>query len=125
MKSPNLKYQSGVALIMFVLMLMGVGGILFVGYSQGLLEAVEVKKFKHNTRVLKEAKQTLLQYAYNYPQFNSEGPGRLPCPAPDDTGFTGGLTLALCQSVGRLPWAESEMNFYDARDADGVQLWYA
>ena len=110
---------------MFVLMLMGIGGFVLVGYGQGLLEEVEVKKLKHNTRVLNEAKQALLQYAYNYPQFNSEGPGRLPCPAPDNTGLTGALTLALCQSVGRLPWAESEMNFYDARDADGEQLWYA
>jgi len=110
---------------MFVLMLMTVGGFVLVGYGQGLLEEVEVKKLNHNTRVLKEAKQALLQYAYNYPQFNSEGPGRLPCPAPDNTGLTGALTLALCQSVGRLPWAESEMSFYDARDADGEQLWYA
>jgi len=125
MKPLKLKYQTGVALIMFVLMLMGIGGFVLVGYGQGLLEAVEVKKYKHNTRVLKEAKAALLQYAYNYPQFNSEGPGRLPCPAPNSTGLTGALTLALCQSVGRLPWAESEMSFYDARDADGEQLWYA
>jgi len=125
MKPLKLKCQNGLALLLFVLMLMGIGGFVLVGYGQGLLEAVEVKKYKHNTRVLKEAKAALLQYAYNYPQFNSEGPGRLPCPAPNSTGLTGALTLALCQSVGRLPWAESEMSFYDARDADGEQLWYA
>jgi len=125
MKSPNLKNQGGVALILFVLMLMGVGGIFFVGYSQGLLKQVELSKTEHNTRVLNEAKQALLQYAYNYPQFNSEGPGRLPCPDDDNNGLTGSLSLPLCQSVGRLPWAETELNFYDARDADGERLWYA
>jgi len=125
MKPINLKCQNGIALLIFVVVLMGIGGFVLVGYGQGVLKQVEVKKFEHNTRVLKEAKQALLQYAYNYPKFNSEGPGRLPCPAPDNTGLTGVLTLALCQSVGRLPWAESEMSFYDARDADGEQLWYA
>ncbi len=125
MKPINRKNQGGVALIMFVLMLMGVGGILFVGYSQGLLKQVELSKSEHNTRVLNEAKQALLQYAYNYPQFNSEGPGRLPCPDNDNDGLTGALTIALCESVGRLPWAEVEMNFYDARDSDEERLWYA
>jgi len=130
MKPIILKRQNGLALIMLVLMLMAVGGLLLVGYSQGLLEAVEVKKFKHNTRVLKEAKAALLMYAYNYPENNpGNGPGRMPCPDTDNDGdpnptafckfvVTGGL-------VGRFPWADPDMNFYDARDATDEGLWYA
>jgi len=63
---------------MFVLLLMGIGGVLFVGYSQGILKQVELNRTEHNTRVLEEAKQALLQYAYNYPQFNSGDPGGCP-----------------------------------------------
>ena len=100
------KNQSGFALIFFVLALMTAAGLLFVGFSEGMLDSSESKRLEHNQRVLKEAKQALLQFAYNYPQFYSEGPGRLPCPSPDTSGLTGGLTLAKCQSVGRLPWKE-------------------
>ena len=103
---------------------MGIGGFVLVGYGQSALKQVEEKKFEHNQRVLNEAKQALLQYAYNYPQFNSEGPGRLPCPSPDTLGSPL-LTGPSCTSVGRFPWSDTELNFYDARDADGEQLWYA
>ena len=111
--------------MIFLVMMMGIGGFVLTGYSQGILKQVEASKFKHNQRVLKEAKLALLLYSYNYPEFNLEGPGRLPCPDDDDDGLTGVLSLALCQSVGRLPWAETEMHFYDARDADEERLWYA
>jgi len=134
MKPIDLKCQNGLALLIFVLMLMAVGGFVLVGYGQGLLEAVEVKKFKHNTRVLKEAKQALLMYAYRYPTtalvFNgtSRGPGRLPCPDTNNSGtpnaiptcINGGVAL-----VGRFPWKANGMEFYDAKDADGESLWYA
>ena len=95
---------------MFVLVLMGVGGLLLVGYSQGILKQAEDNKFEHNKRVLKEAKQALLQFTYNYPEFNSEGPGRLPCPSPDTAGLPL-LTAASCTSVRRFPWADTELNF--------------
>jgi len=74
------KNQFGYALLMFVLAIMGAGGLLLVGFSEGMLDAAESKKFEHNERVLKEAKQALLQYAYNYPVYStpSIGPGRLP-----------------------------------------------
>ena len=122
MKPLNLKYQGGVALIIFVLGLMGIGGFLLVGYSQGILKQVEVSKTQHNTRVLNEAKQALLQFAYNYPVLStpSIGPGRLPNADTDNDGIAdGGSTF------GRLPWAQANLNLYDIRDADGERLWYA
>ena len=109
---------------MFVLMLMAVGGFVLVGFGQGLLEEVEVKKLKHNTRVLKEAKQALLQFAYNYPVTNGNGPGRLPCPDTDNDG-TPNTPLNCSASLGRLPWNQQNLNLYDIRDADGQRLWYA
>jgi len=104
---------------------MGIGGIVASGFTHEVKKQAEDKRFEHNTRVLKEAKQALLQYAYNYPDFNSEGPGRLPCPDDDNDGLTGPLSLGLCTSVGRLPWDEPELNFYEATDASGERLWYA
>ncbi len=133
MKPVNLKNQGGVALIMFVLMLMGVGGILFVGYSQGLLKQVELSKFEHNTRVLNEAKQALLMYAYRYPTtalvFNgtSRGPGRLPCPDTNNSGTpnSSSFCINIDALVGRFPWNANGMEFYDAKGAEGESLWYA
>jgi hypothetical protein len=56
----------------------------------------------------------------------SKGPGRLPCPDHDNDGKVdpdeGG---AACGLVGRFPWDENGLGFYDARDADGQRLWYA
>jgi len=104
---------------------MGMGGIVAAGFTQEVRQQVEDERFQHNARVLREAKQALLQYAYSYPDFNNEGPGRLPCPDDDDNGLTGPLSLPLCTSVGRLPWAEPDLNFYDAKDASDERLWYA
>jgi hypothetical protein len=103
---------------------MGMGGFVLVGYGQGVLKQVEVKKFKHNTRVLNEAKQALLQFAYNYPVTNGNGPGRLPCPDTDNNGIPNAL-FNCSASLGRLPWNQQNLNLYDIRDADGQRLWYA
>ena len=122
MKPLKLKCQYGLALLLFVLMLMGIGGFVLVGYSQGLLKQVEVSKTEHNTRVLNKAKLALLQFAYNYPVLStpSIGPGRLPNADTDNDGIAdGGSTF------GRLPWAQANLNLYDIRDADGERLWYA
>jgi len=115
------KNQFGYALLVFMLAIMGAGGLLLVGFSEGMLDAAESKKFEHNKRVLKEAKQALLQSAYNYPVTNNGfGPGRLPCADTDNDGIPN------CGSTfGRLPWAQQNLNLYDIRDADGQRLWYA
>jgi hypothetical protein len=106
---------------------MGVGGVVVTGFTQGVKVESEHERYLHNQRVLREAKQALLQYAYNYPVTNGFGPGRLPCPdtnnngAPNPVFYCGGPNGI----VGRFPWAEPKLNFYDARDATGERLWYA
>jgi hypothetical protein len=132
MKSRMVSNQAGYAVLVMVLVLMGMGGVVLAGFSQEARQEVYAKRYAHNERVLKEAKQALLMYAYNYPQFNSEGPGRLPCPDTDNDGNAGDdilgppwVNLAICTSVGRFPWNHSNMDFYDARDASGERLWYA
>ena len=124
MQKPKSKFQTGFALLIFLVMLMGIGGIVLAGYSQGILKQVEESKFEHNQRVLKEAKQALLQFAYNYPVTNGNGPGRLPCPDTDNDGLPNAIPD--CSPLfGRLPWNHQNLNLYDIRDADGERLWYA
>ena len=124
-------------LLMFVLLLMGIGGAVTAGFTQGVKKAADHERFLHNERVLKEAKQALLMYAYRYPEtalaFNGtiRGPGRLPCPDTDAPGGAGTPNpVANCIAagnavVGRFPWNANGMNFYDIRDASNERLWYA
>lgn len=132
MKSRMVKNQAGYAILVMVLVLMGMGGVVLAGFSHDARQETYAQRYAHNERVLQEAKQALLMYAYNYPQFNSEGPGRLPCPDTDNDGNAGDdilgppwVNLAICTSVGRFPWNHPNMDFYDARDASGERLWYA
>ena len=72
--------QSGYALLLVLLVLMGAGGVVLAGFTQQVKHEAERQRYEHNQRVLREAKQALLMYAYNYPQSHGRGPGRLPCP---------------------------------------------
>jgi hypothetical protein len=127
--------QRGAALILFLLIFMGIGGVTLTGLLIHNLSEIESKKFNHNKRVLEEAKQALLMYAYNYPELvipayvnltASSGPGRLPCPDHDNDGEVDiNEDGADCGLVGRFPWNEDGLYFYDARDADKERLWYA
>jgi len=120
--------QSGYALILMVLALMGIGGVVLVGFTQGAKVESEQQRFLHNQRVLKEAKQALLQYAYNYPQMGpgqNDGPGRLPCPDTDNDGAENYVASCNGDMLGRFPWKVAGLDFYDARDASGEPLWYA
>jgi type II secretory pathway pseudopilin PulG len=128
MKSDLVKDQAGYTLLLVMLAMVGMGGVVAVGFVQEARQEAVAQRYEHNQRVLKEAKQALLMYAYNYPQFLLEGPGRLPCPDTDNDGLPGvpgPLTIPICESVGRLPWGEPNLEFYDARDASNENLWYA
>ena len=73
--------QTGYALILMVIALMGIGGVVIGGFTQDVKRQTEHERYLHNQCILNDAKQALLQYAYNYPVINPErGPGRLPCP---------------------------------------------
>ena len=117
--------QAGYALILMVLVMMGIGGVVLAGFTQQARKDLEVQRYQHNQRVLEQAKQALLMYAYNYPQTNitGQGPGRLPCPDNDNDGGAG--TPATCNEVGRFPWAVDELAIQETVDASGERLWYA
>ena len=128
MRRRHQKHQQGYVLLLMVIILMGLGGVVAASFTQDVKKRADRERYQHNERILREAKQALLQYAYNYPQFNLEGPGRLPCPDTNNNGEPGagaGIDLPICTSVGRFPWNLPEMNFYDARDASNERLWYA
>ena len=107
---------------------MTVGGVVLANIGQQAKLSVDKSRVERNSEVLQRAKAALLLYAYNYPFTNpGRGPGRLPCPDTDDDGspnpsfncINGGAI------VGRLPWNDADLQFYDARDATGERLWYA
>jgi type II secretory pathway pseudopilin PulG len=128
MKIPRRRQQAGYALILMVLGLMGIGGIVLAGFTQQAKQDVDQQRYLHNKRVLEQAKQALLMYAYNYPQIAGRGPGRLPCPDTNNTGVDNNLFNCVDTGdamVGRFPWNAAGMNFFEIRDADGEQLWYA
>ena len=127
-------------LLLTLLALMGLGGVVVAGFSQEARQQVEHERYLHNQRVLEEAKQALLLYAYNYafndavdnpPLFPADpedrGPGRLPCPDTSNNGSPN--TTFNCKNitgvVGRFPWKAPNMNLYDIRDASNEELWYA
>jgi len=124
MKTHHLRNQSGYVLLFMLLALMGIGGVVVAGFTQDVKQQADHEKFLHNKRVLAEAKQALLQFAYNYPVTNQLGPGRLPCADTDNDG-TPNTAIGTCVQLGRLPWNQPDLNLYDIRDADGQRLWYA
>lgn len=129
----NTKNKSGFALLFFVLVLLGLGGVVLTASIYKTKNLIAKNKKAHNIKVLNEAKQALLFYAFNYPNFNTQGPGHLPCPFNTETGYDNDLdgvddgirNLNICTSVGRFPYSIANMNFYEAKDADEEHLWYA
>jgi type II secretory pathway pseudopilin PulG len=119
------KRQSGFALLIFLVIMMGLGGIALTGVTQGFKKAVEKNTFEHNKRVLNEAKQALLMYAYNYPETAGRGPGRLPCPDMNISGTPNPPCPKSNPNIGRFPWEANGMNFYDIKDSSNESLWYA
>ena len=107
---------------------MGMGGIALVGFSQQTIKEVQKSRFNHNKEVLQQAKQALLMYAYRYPDFNNQGPGRLPCPYDEIDGYSVPPLIdpSICDLVGRFPRNNTDLNFItEAQDASGEYLWYA
>ena len=101
---------------------MGFGGFALANYSKDIYKQVEENRFDHNQEILQQAKDALLMFSYNYPNSNSGGPGRLPCP---DHNNDGEIDFPLdCTTIGRLPWKDVRLNFFEAKDASGETLWY-
>ncbi len=126
----NKRPQSGFALLIFVVTLMLIAGIALSGKSTEILKTVKKKKIEENRIILEQAKHALLMYAFNYPSIPPiipRGPGRLPCPDTDNNGSPNPVFNCINGNalVGRFPWNAPGMNFYNIKDADGEDLWYA
>ena len=123
MQASNINSQRGYVLLLVVLMFMGIGGVVLAGFTQQARDDLDEQRYTRNQRVLEQAKQALLMFAYNYPQSNNRGPGRLPCPDHDNDGF---VDFPLdCDTVGRFPWRDARLNIQQTLDASGETLWYA
>ena len=117
--------QDGYVLLLVLLGLLSLGGVVLAGFTQQAKQEQDARRYEYNQRVLKEAKQALLQYAFDYPTIvPGRGPGRLPCPDTSNTG-TPDAGPGCSDLVGRFPWNAPGMNFYAARDASYEKLWYA
>ncbi len=120
----SLHRQAGFSLLLYVLMILGMGGLLLEGYLQNARSAAERQKRLHDEEVLAIAKAALLQYAYNYPETIGRGPGRLPCADTDNDGQSN-TDFVQCVSVGRFPFDEIYLGTPELRDSSGERLWYA
>ena len=134
MKKIDNNAQSGYVLVILLLALMAMGGVVIAGYSQGIRQAAEQSRYEKNQRLLEEAKQALLMYAYNYPTDTpGRGPGRLPCPDTDNDGMPDPSSNCINSGVaivGRFPNLDPDLNLYSdlntrRTDASGEDLWYA
>ena len=127
MENPRPVHQAGYALIVMLLLLMGIGGGVLAGFTQQTKQDLELQRVEHNKAVLRQAKQALLMFAYNYPDTNAGvGPGRLPCPDVDNDGTVDGP--GTCNQVGRFPYADARLKTIRngrLEDASGETLWYA
>ncbi len=120
----SLRRQAGFSLLLYVLMIMGMGGVLLEGYLQNARSEAESQKENHDKKVLYQAKAALLQYAFNYPFLpGTNGPGRLPCSDVDNDGSEN-TDFGDCDSIGRFPFNQAELNTPEFRDSAGERLWY-
>lgn len=122
----QVKQQSGLALLMLLLLLLAAG---LYGFS--LQPSALPLQTERSYQVLKQAKQLLLAYAASYHSGGSDWrpvrPGELPCPDFDGDGRISPLADyrgSHCRSrLGWLPW--QSLQALPLHDGSGAQLWYA
>ena len=118
-------HQSGAVLLALLLVI--VSGSAYLLVSNLNENAKKVVRLQETRNSLELAKSALLGYAVNFPEIsgNSQnGPGYLPCPDLDNTGYAGGAcSFANGTTVGRLPFETLEIE--ELRDAHGERFWYA
>ena len=121
--------QSGIALIVVLVLLGLLVGVLAVGFTGDLIR--QNKRDQQTADALAQAKEALIGYAANYRDRNSPPSrvfGYLPC--PDDLAALGteGAEDPSCGTkdvtvIGRLPW--KSLGVSALRDGQGECLWYA
>jgi hypothetical protein len=112
--------QRGIALIIFVLVLILAATALFL--SQLDSNSIKIERDKKTLAALAEAKVALIGFAaQSGTASGATRPGELPCPDTNNDGVADGPCSA--NVVGRLPW--NTLGISDLRDGDGERLWYA
>ena len=114
--------QSGIALIVALVLLGLLVGVLAVGFTGDL--ARQNKKQQQTTEALAKAKEALIGFAAGVNlAAGSSRPGDMPCPDMDNDGDADAVPPCSGAALGRLPW--KTLGLPDLRDGDGERLWYA
>ncbi len=123
--------QSGFALLIFIVVLLGFAGVVGSNLMQNKTKTVYIEKVEHDQAVLRKAKQALLSYAVEYKKTSKlDEMGRLPCPDHKfeaSPGVSEGAQDTSCggkhvNSVGFLPW--KTLGIEALKDSAGECLWY-
>lgn len=115
--------QRGIIVWVILLLLMGLGGLVFSASSHYSRQSAMQKTLAS----LALAQQALLAYA-NQPlgttqcDMNCPRPGDLPCPDRNNDGEAES-SCSTSSRLGRLPW--KTLGIGDLRDGSGERLWYA
>jgi hypothetical protein len=128
-KEPKIN-QIGVALLLFLVVLIAIAGSVVSNLLGMKAAEVSQKKIDYDYELLRKAKQALLSYAVNYSVTTNSNVdmGRLPCPDLRTTGTpTTGVQDSPCgdmrtNSVGFLPWKTLGVDSF--RDSSSECLWY-
>ncbi|MGI9228688.1 MAG: hypothetical protein ACR2P9_02390 [Gammaproteobacteria bacterium] len=125
---PNPSKQTGAASLALVsVLLASTTWLLLIGLNS---HNNKVLRATDSQIALQQAKQGLLMYAMNYPDFRDKkkqkqkGPGFLPCPDRKNDGMPrSNCAISTGTTLGRLPFRI--LGLEDLRDASGERLWYA
>jgi hypothetical protein len=110
--------QSGLALIIVLVVLGLFVGSLAVGFTSDLVRKSKIEQ--QTVDALAKGKDALVGRAAS----DSSIPGSLPCPDLDNDGVAELFVGIACPGyVGRLPWRT--LGLPDLRDGNGERLWYA
>ncbi len=115
---PNARKQSGIALIMFLVVLILGGGYAF--YRSANIGFGSSQRDAKVYAALARAKEALIARAVT----DANRPGSLPCPDIIGDGKAAMFTLTQCPNyVGWLPWITLDLP--ELADDTGTRLWYA
>jgi hypothetical protein len=122
--------QRGVALLLFLVVLIAIAGTFVSNLLGSKVEAVNRSKIAHDYEVLRKAKQALLSYAVDYSLPTHTGGlanmGVLPCPDLRTISSSGAQDSPCgklhTNSAGFLPW--KTLGIDSLRDSSGECLWY-
>ncbi len=119
------KRQSGIALIIFLTIIVLGTATFLVSEANNSRFQREIDSQKQTAKVLRQAKDALLGFAAVYAETHSNEPqGYLPCPDLDGDGSSESYCGDKGESIlGRFPWRT--LGLPALRDGNGDCLWYA